>query len=882
MEGRMMSDKTLITVQRYRHSSAEDIVNVTDSVTTLAFVQDIHGREDIKLTVLDTADYSKRMFTPGDYTVVRDLSGHTMAWGRVLTRRTSITRSPGGTLTNQPYLVTAAGWWDYLSRTMIHALHGDTNGAYAQPIGTLFPMIRWGELITDFASRNFGREMGAQLVYLFQRIARIRLPASLGGQWLGDAIPIVYDAATAARYAPRFSNIEAVDSGNLLPDRLMAGLGSRSTTVGGLLQSTFIPDPQLIELFPALVDGGTEPYNELATVLGKRPVLVYRVKPWRTEPLYQNTVARANYTAEDFERTITYAIRGGRGSGSVDDARAERRSQAEQVAQVRLQSRNKTRELLVDQRMFTQVTLNTADPGVVVPIHEKYIVRLDGEVSDADRVNAATINVTAGGDEQIDTLESAGLPIVVNDQIEKHGLRLYKINWPLAARDMSIDPEYYRTIAAQSMQFNMLNHTLEKGMLDLHFTRAVKVAEVEASDVTQAQTTFAPALDINPGQWFRTKIGDLPEYMGYVESVQHTIARAPSGALSARSGASFSRGHYVEVGDLVHTPLVPIASRTFDVGQLATLPPGVVSAVSALLPTVIPDRPPQVRSSVTKITRPPAPTKGNYFLWQGNQFFTDFEVIHQPVDVDDPAVLPEYHYYRNMRTTMPRKCLVHINAGPLTTNASGLWTYVANGLRGASDSKGAAAHIYIDPYGKVYQFFDLAIPVAHCATPAVQGAAPNEVNNDSIAIEFIVPAPIRVGSGRNPLTDKQAADLYATTIGQQPWRSLDEWRWMYSNSIDGSDSYRTGAALKYGFGPSLPQLRMLAPIATFLTQYLPIVRAAIPNPANGDINRAARSTTPAVQLAQFRNPAYGFFHHAQLSNNRGDAAGCDLNFWLRG
>jgi hypothetical protein len=85
-----------------------------------------------------------------------------------------------------------------------------------------------------------------------------------------------------------------------------------------------------------------------------------------------------------------------------------------------------------------------------------------------------------------------------------------------------------------------------------------------------------------------------------------------------------------------------------------------------------------------------------------------------------------------------------------------------------------------------------------------------------------------------------------------------------------------------GFGPSLAQLRMLAPIAAFLTTYLPIARAAIPNPANGDINRAVRSTTPAVQLAHFRNPAYGFFHHAQLENKRGDAAGCDLNFWLKG
>jgi len=527
----------------HRHRFGEQWENLSEQVTNAVYVQDVLGRDESRITLLKPFQEGRSAVQPGDYITIRDAAGYATSLGRVLTRSSRLTRGDGGTLSGAVVDITTAGWWEYLQRTHIYMLMGDLSGRFSTNIGTLFSTIEWQSIIAALGA-SYGQMAGQQLQFLFSKVAKVRFPETLGGQWFGDAVPIVHDEDTALRFAPQFKDIEPVDIGALTPDRLVSALDAKTMDVGSLLTSTFVPDKGLIELFPALVDGGTEPYNPLATALGRRPVLVYRIKPWRTDPLWRTAIPKSQYTERDVERFV---------SAATDP---ERRAEFEREVRSRRELVERTSSLLVDQKIFNKITLNTGSTDVVVPIPDKYITAIDMQADDARRVNASSVNVTPMGPDDIETFAGSDLPIVVDDQVERHGLRLYRTQWPFIGPDGQVDLAYYRTAAAQAMQFNMYNHLLETGTMNLHYTNALTVTE------TNGQTQFAPVLRLMHGQWFRTRIGDMDEYLGYVEAIQHTVARQSDGRRGARTVVRFSRGHTVELTGDVSSPIVPIGTRT--------------------------------------------------------------------------------------------------------------------------------------------------------------------------------------------------------------------------------------------------------------------------------------------------------------------------------
>lgn len=826
-------------VERHRHGERGEPYTVQDRVVSVVNVQDVTGRDDSQIRVVGTPTMSNREFVAGDYVVVRDGAGVPMTWGKVSGTQSELVRS-GDKLTHGAYGVDTAGWWDFLQRSAIHIMSTDIpNG---RSVGTLFQIGDWLSLVGEFAASS-DRLAGELMARVFRALARIRLPESLGGGFLGDEIPIVYNATTAEAFAPEYANLDPVDTGLLLPQTITPLFQQRSLSVGTALTSLFLPEPLIVEVIPALTEGGTEPYSPLANALGRRPVLVYRIKPFRTLPLSQAAVSKTYYSFEDIEAAARVV--------ADDDERGKR---LKQVAEARNTARRNNREVLITQGMFSRVSFNSADPSVVVGIPADMVSSLSRASSDSARVNATTIDIVPGGVSGIESSDTADLPIFDDGEVEKHGLRIHKSAWSFYARDSRASEAYYRSVAAQVMQFQGKAHLLETGTLGLRYARAV-----------DAETT-RPELDIRPGVWFRLKLEQVEEYYGYCTVVQHRLTQLPDGRKTAETTVRFERGHFASDLDAIMGANVPVGPAALGVGGPVWAANILRSQTGLSFQARTPEGPPpQERDGFTPKTRKDIDEyTARAFVYKGEQLATTFNVRHVPIDTSDPELFPSD--YRAMRSAKPSKCVVHINGGSFTTNMTAMVNYLfkTEFAPGVGPRGNSAAHIYIDKEGTIYQVFDLAVAVRHAAE------AP-EWNSMSVAVEFLVPTHLT----RRGRTDKEMEALHKKGLDQGYPALSKDFRFWYTDDVEARTGFREGPVgfTEWAYAPTQAQLVSFKKVAAALSFHFPIARGAVPAPHP---NTTARSRSLAVRKAWFANPAWGYFHHAQLDMPRVDTMGVDL------
>jgi hypothetical protein len=591
-------------LERHRYGVTEK-VELQHRMQAVTINKNLAGVEDVQLNMLGTFNEAMTEFAPGDFAVLRDARGAAWSWGRVSLVRSTTKREPRGVLTNSPYSVAVQGWFDFLSRTRLHVFETQTRPSE----GTLFSIIEWHAIMAQLNSMHKS-SAGMMLQYMLQQLLRIRLPESLGGGWLYEQVPLVHDAATAALYAPEFADIEPVDYGDLMPNITLNAFNNRSTDIGSFLTNMFVPEPMLIELFPylsyagaravpgvgspvvsgpagtAAIPAGSLPAtgsDALSNILGARPVIVYRVKPFRVNPLYSAAVSKISYTDENPEYGLFSE------HASVYSQPLKATLQAARIA-----ARNATTKQLVDQNYFKQVTFN---PETIVPLPYHYITSVTRQRSDADRVNASSINAgppDTSSQISVGAFEPYGLPITQKDQIEKHGLRLRLPTWPFYAPNATPPQDliaFYRAVAAQVMQFYQTGHLYETGTMTAHFTHAVVLkdpppAHASWQPITRLPDATEQVPGIEPGRWFRTPyFGGLdlpmtppaspapagtppgvptgaPEYFGYINAVAHTIQRLENGLLTAQTNINFQRGHFAEMWEVLNGVVVPMDEAT--------------------------------------------------------------------------------------------------------------------------------------------------------------------------------------------------------------------------------------------------------------------------------------------------------------------------------
>ncbi len=241
----------------------------------------------------------------------------------------------------------------------------------------------------------------------------------------------------------------------------------------------------------------------LAKVLGRNPVLLYRMRPWRVSPL------------KDYVR--------GQGAGfHVGDTSTVRGAA----------------QLDIDEDLFTEVTWD-ASTAPVIPRDK--VMAVTWTADDAAAVTMVTDDLPMQAQSVLRFMEELQLPIVqktapgrATGPMDWRGARLYQPNWPFfPPYDGKNQPlaRFIRTIAAQAAQWHMGRERFESGTLTLKYSPA-----------------GLQGRPLRHGEPIRVQMpAGVPggELTAYVESVTHTFtANGPT--ITATTTVQFSRGLFDE------------------------------------------------------------------------------------------------------------------------------------------------------------------------------------------------------------------------------------------------------------------------------------------------------------------------------------------------
>lgn len=470
-----------------------------------------------------------RVVLPGDHLVLRDRAGVCEAWGIVMSVDGGYARDAASVLATYPTQVSLLNPLAYLGLVGLSAPVGETD-----TVGTLFSVLDWAKINADIATDYQSGLLGIALQKLFSKVANIQLPETLGGGTLGQNIPIVYDDATAGWFAPaRVGQMEPVSVvAGAAPAKL--SFNYYENTVLKMLHSAFVPDSKLIELFWSLEDMSTDEArttnvdparaglfdqaelatrpNALATALGRRPVIIYRLKPYRARPLLEVVTARRDDYRE-IDKVHALVLSG---------QSVPKQELADAAVRTVSTARARAEEMRLLETAYNQVTWDTTR-SIEIPMSavRSHRMKYDNE----RRINATTINLSTDDTGGIEAMSSFGLPLRNVESIKNHGLFIARPTWPYSLLNSDTTPwvAYMRSIAATLMQFEQAAHVMASGPL-----------------VINPDRLSAP---ITAGTMVRLKIDNTDDYFyGYVREVQRQFTVSKNGVESQNTTLLLERG----------------------------------------------------------------------------------------------------------------------------------------------------------------------------------------------------------------------------------------------------------------------------------------------------------------------------------------------------
>lgn len=583
-------------VEFHRHEREKPVI-FFDDITSLQWSSSIvppHGQAVIALTLpLNQFD----LVFPGDWVVVRDNTGRTVFLGRVMNTNDGISVAENAAITSQLVTVQAESWLDFLNRVQVFAPDGDLG----ESAGTLFTIPDWSRVTEEILSDQVGGKLGQSLERLFRAIALVKLPSSLGGGGLlKDVISVVYDDDSRAHYAPDMV-VESLPNVGMFPTHL--GFQTVRSTVYQMLRSIFVPEPNLIELFahlsprdedlpktfesglsgvdasrpitakPMRMDdedaallyaGGLDQVlnanltqappetpsrtgkNSLVEYLRARPVLIYRVKPWRTKPLYQSIFSAVNDTRQGDAGYLS----------------------TEYLVDIK----NPQDPLAGDwgQKQILEGIFNTVtwDKSYFTIIPKNRMVALTRVRTDDARVNCSFADLSIIG--EVEAIRQSGLPIRLEEEIWRHGLRVGHVTWPFVITPD--DPTrinnfimYLRSIAVQMMQFYHRGHVFGSGTVNI--IGAERLANFDYIPGPRNKTADYPKGEpaefgdkfiwpLQAGHPFGIPISNKP-FAGYAESVSTSVDVRGTNIVG-NIQITYSRGLFGEDEDPMRDGLIPL------------------------------------------------------------------------------------------------------------------------------------------------------------------------------------------------------------------------------------------------------------------------------------------------------------------------------------
>ena len=765
-----------------------------------------------------------RIVRVGDWLTIHDPAGVVYDFFYITSANYAVATNAGTGGVSCTGNVNAISWYALLGKfTVMGTLASQTIGTY-QSVQDLV------KTMSENISLYVGSKTGEALAALWRGLARIKMPPSLGGEFLGDAIPVVYDEQTADVFAPELLHI--IDP---VPSSISGNINSpvffAQASILEMMSRLFVFDPRLVDLRPYQVYGnlGIGERSSLAKALGVRPILLYRMFPFRSEPLANSAISY-----DGFQR-YTKSIAAPKPTDTENQQKFIAGASTVNLIAAQAQAATAT---------FSKVTWRT-DKAVKIP--PSWVVGFNLEYDDASRANIFAVNFLENPANSVIAAPALRLPIINEDSVLYHGARPMVPDWPaiITAKDAwqeekpNLPPPvagYIRAIAAQAAQWYMASHRLASGRVVI----SPPDANVWTPDQSiEESVEGVRALRIMPGDLVvfpSSPTGD--RYIAFVTGVTHEWAAGQNGSISLK--ASFDYIFAAREND-------PITGS------------GKYPA-EEILQTIKSGGPAPRRNTARPVT---AAESGAFILANEERIPYPGSVYHLPFNS------------KNISSWMiTNRVADGFFTSPLNNNGVPVTSVVLHTHDGNHKATGysmhrffqrqmelgipLSVHFMIEPSGQLFQYLDCAMTAWHAEW----------ANSFSIGVELII-----------PFSHYRSASQHKARAPEEfPWPVLSplgspesqEWR-IYSET-----SQNSSHAVKELFGPTDAQVATLTKLLATLHNKLGV--SLVHEKGTSWPFGFRRLGKSFVQKRCAIPGAAGLvLHHAQVSSNRIDALGVPLD-----
>jgi hypothetical protein len=444
----------------------------------------------------------------------------------------------------------------------------------------------------DEQGREHFRPIGFALQEFVKAIMRVLVPPSLASEYLASQVRTVYDESGVAAYAPDreaevvpgyslagigaiqptgssitsmimqtfmadlnlvelFTSLEGpgvVESSNDPVDRKLRqkpeskadevyvpaydiDAGPYIPTAGLELRSQGGEVEERTETTPDITDEeryGRKLASGLAQNLGRNPVLIYRMRPWRALPL-DKFIAETVGTTD--QKTLV----------QTEDGIVEATRPANRLG---------TDKFNVDQ--FPGTTWRYDD---ALQIDRSSLINLDFAVDDSEHANVVTVGLPTQADSPIRFMQRLGLPFFSDTAILTRGVRLFQPQWPFfppvdnrkgaATAKAVLGPVAGSAVAGEIAR----SGSLLRDMRTIALLGMQYMAGADRFEQGHAMFEYIP--QIRHGEPLRIGMpenapGGTKELVVYVERWTHTWDVRPPTNVVARTVVQFSRGLFDE------------------------------------------------------------------------------------------------------------------------------------------------------------------------------------------------------------------------------------------------------------------------------------------------------------------------------------------------
>ena len=274
--------------------------------------------------------------------------------------------------------------------------------------------------------------------------------------------------------------------------------------------------------------------SPLAKYLKKNACLIYRMRPWRTEPVW---VYANNRASRFFSAKVTDPV----------DRKASK-------------------------EVFTKTTWKPSE-GVVVPADQ--VISMSYSREDVQRANVVTTSMPFSGNQAL-AFDELGLPVYSITDVHDQGARFMNVNWPfflMPDRDISekTDGEflaYLRAVVYQSYMWTYNNDRFMNGTVTMAYRPDIRHGEVfwfgvgpgivstdmiypDGRPQEHAAQCPADALAETPKKEDNGKApfdAENDYICAYADTVSHSFEAMPNGQVKMRTTVTFQRGLFNNIG----------------------------------------------------------------------------------------------------------------------------------------------------------------------------------------------------------------------------------------------------------------------------------------------------------------------------------------------